>query len=338
MPSKSALRHGPLSNRLSPPPNGAADAIPPQRNRPRWRTPTLLIAAVAVFVSLAFGTKALHHNNKAVENLIALPEEKIDIGIAALTLARETYPNLDIPAYSAEIDAMADRVRAYVGDSTDTRRRIGALNQVIYTEDGYGYDSNAVRQGSNTPDYLNHLLDTKVGNCTSLPTLYMAVAQRLGYPIYAVSAPAHSFLRYVEPSGAYLNMEPTNRAVLHPDEMYVKDFSIGETGLASGAYMKTMTRREFVGVLLSNLGLDQLKQGNDDRAFYFLRNAVELNPTCADCYDNLGTYHANMSALAKGKDALDHFNKADLFKTKAREMGYVDLRHTPAGEKMWNEL
>ena len=338
MPSKSHLRHGPMSNRLSPPTDGAANTHSPHPNRRGWRTPALLLAAVAVCGTLAFASKALHHNNKAVENLIALPEDKIDIGFAALTLAKDIYPDLDIPVYSAKIDTLAERVRTYVGDSTDTRRRSGALNQVIYTEDGYGYDSTTVRQGSNTPDYLNHLLDTKVGNCTSLPTLYMAVAERLGYPIYPVSAPAHSFLRYVEPDGSYLNMEPTNRAVLHPDEMYVKDFAIGETGLASGAYMKTMTRREFMGVLMANLGLDHLKQGHDERALYFLNKAVAMNPACADCYADLATYHANMSALAKGTEALDHYQKAEVYQTKARGMGFVDLFKTPAGEKLWKNL
>lgn len=310
----------------------------PQRPPLKKRWPFVLFFSVAVCGTVAFASKALHHGSSAIENLATLPEDKIDIGLAALTLAKDIYPNLDIPAYSAKIDALADRVRAYVGDSADARRRIGALNQVIYTEDGYGYDSTAVRQGSNTPDYLNHLLDTKVGNCTSLPTLYMAVAQRLGYPIYPVSAPAHSFLRYVEPDGSHLNMEPTNRAVLHPDEMYVKDFAIGETGLASGAYMKTMTRREFMGVLMANLGLDHLKQGHDERALYLLNNAVALNPACADCYADLATYHANMSALAKGEEALDHFRKAEQYQTKARGMGFVDLFKTPVGEKLWKNL
>ena len=136
MPSKSVFRHGPMSSRLSPPSDGAASTNPPRQIPRGWRTPALLLAAVAVCGSLAFASKALHHSSSAIETLAALPEDKIDIGLAALTLAKDIYPDLDITAYSAKIDALAERVRTYVEDSTDTRRRIGALNQVIYTEDG----------------------------------------------------------------------------------------------------------------------------------------------------------------------------------------------------------
>ena len=55
-------------------------------------------------------------------------------------------------------------------------------------------------------------------------------------------------------------------------------------------------------------------------------------------YDDLATYLANMSALAKGQEALDHYRKAEVYQTKARGIGFVDLFKTPAGEKLWKNL
>ena len=42
------------------------------------------------------------------------PEEQIDLAEAALLIAAEEYPGLDVPAYLARIDELAERVRRYV--------------------------------------------------------------------------------------------------------------------------------------------------------------------------------------------------------------------------------
>ena len=47
----------------------------------------------------------------SVQNLITQPENKIDVGIAALTLAKEIYPEIDISSYPSKIDSMAAQVR-----------------------------------------------------------------------------------------------------------------------------------------------------------------------------------------------------------------------------------
>jgi hypothetical protein len=46
-----------------------------------------------------------------IESILALPEDKIDIGFAALTFAHDQYPNIDIQAYSKEIDRLAAEVK-----------------------------------------------------------------------------------------------------------------------------------------------------------------------------------------------------------------------------------
>ena len=55
----------------------------------------------------------------AIEEIIALPEDKIDMGIAALTFAKEIYPIIDIQVESKQIDAIASQVKAATAGSTD---------------------------------------------------------------------------------------------------------------------------------------------------------------------------------------------------------------------------
>ena len=69
---------------------------------------------------------------KEIDRLLALPEERIDIAIAALTLAKEIYPDLDVKVYSAKIDNMVKSARIITKGQTDPDYRIRALNTYLY--------------------------------------------------------------------------------------------------------------------------------------------------------------------------------------------------------------
>ena len=61
------------------------------------------------------------------------PEELIDLGRAALTIALPDYPDLDIPACLAQIDELAVAVTERCGGVADVYRSLAALNySVVY--------------------------------------------------------------------------------------------------------------------------------------------------------------------------------------------------------------
>jgi regulator of sirC expression with transglutaminase-like and TPR domain len=124
-----------------------------------------------------------------VDKLLALPERKIDVGIAALTLAKEVYPNLDVKAYSAKIDKMAEETGIFAKGRTDPDYRIRALNTYLYKSVGLQYDLSDPYVEKPENRYLNGILDTKKGSCVTMPLLYLAIAQRLGYPVYFSDIP-----------------------------------------------------------------------------------------------------------------------------------------------------
>ena len=47
----------------------------------------------------------------AIQQQLQLPKDKIDIGLAALSFAKECYPGLDIAASSKHIDVIAGKAR-----------------------------------------------------------------------------------------------------------------------------------------------------------------------------------------------------------------------------------
>lgn len=139
------------------------------------RTP-LAGAALSVPVAWAGGS---------INQLRWLSETRIDIGRVALTLAQEFRPGLDVEAYSRRLDVLAAAVRSKLGGVIDPVERTLAMRDVLFRDNGFRYDHHPQARKNQRNHLLDGILDTKKGICVTMPLLYVAVGQRLGYP-YAI--------------------------------------------------------------------------------------------------------------------------------------------------------
>ncbi len=302
-----------------------------------WVKGMLALAALCGFFFLWAGKASLQSNGVGIaEETIALPEEKIDSGLVALRLAKEFHPDLNIPAYSRKIDELAAKVRATVNGSEKPEVRIGSLGHVLFSEEKFRYDKKVAAGGEKKTACLHELLDTKEGTCATLPLLYLGVAQRLGYPIFPVTAPGHFFLRYVSPSVVY-NIEATNMGTAYTDQFYAEDFSLSEKTIHMGSYLRTLSYREFTAQLLANAAETYKDKGGFDKAISYNEKALEIDPHCVECHSNLEYANFYKSMVTEGKKALKYHQDAWYHKGKARELGYVDPKTTKAWRRMYGE-
>lgn len=189
---------------------------------------------------LTFVTASSAASAADLKQLAALSESQIDLGRVSLILAKDLYPDLDVDAYFERLDILVARARAHARGSSDPDLRIRSLNTYLFKIERFGYDHSDSANNKLENRFLNGILDTRKGTCMTLPLLYMAIAQRLGYPIYPVAAPEHLFLRYVHANGSYQNIEATNGGEAS-DDRYIRDFRVSDKALKSGGYMRTMT-------------------------------------------------------------------------------------------------
>jgi regulator of sirC expression with transglutaminase-like and TPR domain len=234
---------------------------------------------------------------------------------SALTFAKEVYPELDIQAYSHKLDALAQKVRLLARGTSDPEQRIRALNTVLFRHEGFRYDRDPFARALQGYYYLNGILDTKKGICYTMPLLYVAVAQRLGYPIYPVSAPDHLFVRYVDPSFKEQNVETTSGGKYFADEEYIKRFSVNDRALKAGGYMKTMTYREFLGHMLYTSTFAIRKDG--EKALAYVEQANELHPAFADFHMSLSQGYLLKSRIANATLAPRLLSKSQYHARKA---------------------
>ena len=263
---------------------------------------------------------------KELSALLSLPDDKIDIGSAALILEKEIYPELDVDVYSALLDHTVARARTMTGDSASPDHRIRVLNTLLYKIIAIKYDFSDPN-GDKNPRVrlLKGVLDTKKGNCASMTLLYLAIAQRLGYPVHAVYVPDHFFLRYVDPNLKEQNIEASSNGGYISDEKYIKEFQISERGIKNGGYLRPLSYKEYLAILVAENAIYWGKHGDTKRAIKYLEYSVRIYPHSAEVNDNLGMAYLKYSKSFEGEEAKKYAAMSQFYQKQAIELGLVIL-------------
>ena len=125
--------------------------------------------------------------------MVSGPDEAINLAEAALLIASEEYPGLDIAAYLARLDEMAATLRRRLRADISPADTIVALNRFLFDE--HGFSGNAADYYDPRHSFLNEVLDRKRGIPLTLALVYMEIGRRIGLPVHGISFPAHFLVK-----------------------------------------------------------------------------------------------------------------------------------------------
>ncbi len=119
--------------------------------------------------------------------------DRIDLARAALEIARDAYPEIDIEVYLDRMNRLADRALARFKPGSVVREILGQINWVLYVEEEFRGNEEEYYDPRNS--YLNEVLDRGLGIPITLSLVYEAIAKRLGLTVVGVDLPLHFMLR-----------------------------------------------------------------------------------------------------------------------------------------------
>ncbi len=129
---------------------------------------------------------------------------EVDLERGAFLIAFYRFPDLDIPAYRAKLDAWAEQARPSVTQAKGVER---AFALAAFMCDTLGFSGNDEHYYDPNNSYLNRVIDTRLGIPISLSVVYLLLGRRLGLPVYGVNMPAHFLVKHVDGRGeAYLDL------------------------------------------------------------------------------------------------------------------------------------
>jgi regulator of sirC expression with transglutaminase-like and TPR domain len=143
-------------------------------------------------------------------------DDSIPLFEAALAIAQDAEPNLDLAASQAEVDTLAVKLKQRLPDDASTLQKLRMLNHYFYNELGFSGNVNDYYNPDNS--YLHRVIDTRRGIPISLAVLYMELAQQIDLDVQGISFPGHFLMKLAVQSGQVV-LDPFNGASLSREEL-----------------------------------------------------------------------------------------------------------------------
>ena len=209
------------------------------------------------------------HTKRIEEELVSelgKKEADIDLFYCALLLAKNDDPELDVPAYLKMLDAMVDELRKRVPAKTDDSKKLSALNEYLFKENGF----HGSRFTSNNC-YVNRVLDDREGLDITLAVVYLDLARRIGIKGLSGARTRERFMVHYQPAGE------NGRLI---------DVYDGGKMLGSGESMILLrmeehepeTKRQIIGRILRRLMTPVSERGGEAKLAQYCELAVEVEP------------------------------------------------------------
>jgi len=231
--------------------------------------------------------------------IVTGPDEKIRLAEAALLIACDEYHDLDIGAYLARIDAMADAFRRRLWRDISPADTILRLNRFLFDEQGFAGNADDYHDPRNS--YLNEVLDRRLGIPITLGLVYMEIGRCIGLPVQGVSFPAHFLVKYRMREGTVV-LDPYAKGVsLSFDDLRHRVRSlhngVAPTKSRVAAMLGAASNREILVRMLRNLKNIYINDGQWPKALAVSDRIIAIMPDDAIEHRDRGMIYVGLECF-----------------------------------------
>src|SRR5262245_7258843 len=239
--------------------------------------------------------------NAALQLLADNPQAPLDIAELALQLARDEYPNLDVEAYLAELNAMAQEGARYMRGPLSAR--VHGLCRYLFHD--LGFHGNKKDYYDPLNSYFNQVLERRTGIPITRSAVTMAVAGRCGLRVGGVGLPGHFIVKAVE-GGEEVLLDPFHGGrVLTPTDCENLVLQVtGHEMQVTRERLQALPLGLMVMRMLNNLKAIYLKRSDMPRAVQVLERLRQLAPADAEVQRDLGVCLLHAGQPGKAIDLL----------------------------------
>lgn len=238
--------------------------------------------------------------------VLGRPDGEINLAEAALLIASEEYPGLDVHRYLKQLDDMGLALRARLAAEPRPERAVMALNRYLFQEEGFHGNVEEFYDPRNS--YLNDVIDRRVGIPITLSTIYMEVARRAGVHVEGVGLPGHFIVRVVL-GGHGLLVDPFHGGVLLTEadcQGRLDRIFAGRVKIASEMLAAT-GRREILGRMLRNLKAIFMRREDYPRALRAADLLLRVYPESGEDLRDRGLLYDTLDCYGLALQDLEHY-------------------------------
>ncbi len=212
------------------------------------------------------------------------PEEKFNLARAALLVAREEYPRLNVDACLQEIKNHAQTIRTRLKkNSRSIKYILKEAHDYLFRELGFKGTLKNFYDPRNS--FLNDVLDRRTGAPITLSILYMEVMKELSLQTVGVVFPGH-FLVKIKTPELQLIVDPFHRGALlsWEDLQVLLQHTTGKPAFYHQEYLKEAGKKQVLYRLLSSLRAVYLMKDEFVKSVKVMKMMFALAPSTASIY------------------------------------------------------
>lgn len=191
--------------------------------------------------------------------------------------------------------------------------------------------------------FVLKLLETKTGQCHSMPILYLILAEQIGAEAFLSFSPNHSFIKFRDDNDKWFNIELTN-GMFAANSFLINSGYIKAEALQNDIYLQNLSKPQLLSEFYVDLANGYVhKFGYDDFVKQIGDKALQLYPKNVNAqmivanYSNVSFLHAcskigidfkdkkQLQKIKNFPNVLAFLNEANWQSKKMDDLGYTEM-------------
>lgn len=208
--------------------------------------------------------------------MMSRPEDRIELAHAALLVALESDPALDIEAALAQLDAWGGELAGRIDPDWNSLQRLARLRHFMYEDLRFVGDRKDYYNPANS--LLHSVMERKLGIPLTLSILFLELGWRIGVPLEGVGFPGHFLVRLTgEPADLLLDPFSHGQSI-HEEDIRAMASNLPGAAAYDPAMIASTGKRDMIARLLLNLKGAYLRQGENALALASVERLLVLHP------------------------------------------------------------
>lgn len=229
-----------------------------------------------------------------------MPEEQIDLAAAKLTIDKMIDPTIDIPENIKRLDELTSHIKRMAEAGRTDADTMLAMIAYIYDgspwNDGkiFSYDLDDPMGTKVKNKLLSNYLETRKGNCVSMPMLLIILGQKLDIDVALVRAPQHLFVHFKDETGKIYNIEGIAKGTIS-NERYKTEHFITDQAIENGIYLQSLTRKRAITDMLMTVAQHYREKQDYQNVLLITDLVLEYDPKSVSAMLSKGNIYWRIS-------------------------------------------
>lgn len=233
-------------------------------------------------------------------------EDNWELDYAALLIAAEEYPHLEIEKYLEQLNAFAVLAAAQDDKRADPLSRLLQLNQLLFDELNFRGNTEDYFDARNS--FLNDVIDRRTGIPITLSVVYIEIARRLGLRLFGVGLPGHFLVKYIDDEQMLL-LDPFNGGRPLTEEQCRQMIEQLYDGAMSfqPSFLHAVTKQQILTRMLQNLKGIYARAKDHHQTLAAIERVLLINPDLTAELRDRGLVYFGMGRYAAAQADLKEY-------------------------------